>query len=196
MTMSAAPPFPADWLPATGRAGDLDLALLLVNSLDLLEEPADRLHDLTWLTAAFTAAGHRELAEPLQPADLPALRSLRESLRTAFVLDDSAAVCDALNVLLRESAAPDLVPVAGFSDRVRLEVGVGLTGYAALAARLPAAIAGYLAAHGTRRLGTCASDPCRCAFVDRTRAGTRRYCCGYCNDRAAARSYRRRRARV
>jgi hypothetical protein len=28
--------------------------------------------------------------------------------------------------------------------------------------------------------------------VDRTRAGTRKYCCTYCNDRYAARAYRRR----
>jgi predicted RNA-binding Zn ribbon-like protein len=195
MRMTATVPFPADWLPATGRAGDLDLALLLVNSVDLLEEPADRLHDLTWLTAAFRAAGHADLADQLKPADLPELRSLRDALRTAFVVDDPVAVCDALNVLLR-SSAPQLVPVPGSDDRVGLEVGVGLVGYAALQARLPAAIASHLATYGTRRLGTCASDPCRCAFVDRTRAGTRRYCCGYCNDRAAARSYRRRRARV
>jgi predicted RNA-binding Zn ribbon-like protein len=195
MRMTATVPFPADWLPAKGRAGDLDLALLLVNSVDLLEEPADRLHDLTWLTAAFRAAGHADLADQLKPADLPELRSLRDALRTAFVVDDPVAVCDALNVLLR-SSAPQLVPVPGSDDRVGLEVGVGLVGYAALQARLPAAIASHLATYGTRRLGTCASDPCRCAFVDRTRAGTRRYCCGYCNDRAAARSYRRRRARV
>ncbi|MDX6365311.1 MAG: hypothetical protein QOK30_387 [Nocardioidaceae bacterium] len=194
--MTATVPFPADWLPATGRAGDLDLALLLVNSVDLLEEPADRLHDLTWLTAAFRAAGHADLAGQLEPADLPELRLLRDALRTAFVVDDPAAVCDALNVLLRGSAAPELVPVPGTDDRVRLELGLGLVGCPALQARLPAAIASHLATYGTRRLGTCASDPCRCAFVDRTRAGTRRYCCGYCNDRAAARSYRRRRARV
>jgi predicted RNA-binding Zn ribbon-like protein len=195
MRMTATVPFPADWLPAKGRAGDLDLALLLVNSVDLLEEPADRLNDLTWLTAAFLAAGHADLADQLKPADLPELRSLRDALRTVFVVDDPVAVCDALNVLLR-SSAPQLVPVPGSDDRVGLEVGVGLVGYAALQARLPAAIASHLATYGTRRLGTCASDPCRCAFVDRTRAGTRRYCCGYCNDRAAARSYRRRRARV
>jgi predicted RNA-binding Zn ribbon-like protein len=194
--VTATVPFPADWLPAAGRAEDLDLALLLVNSFDLLEEPADRLHDLTWLTAAFRVAGHADLAGQLEAADLPVLRSLRDALRTAFVLDDPAAVCDALNVVLRRTPAPELVPVEGSDDRVRLEVGAGQVGCAALQARLPAAIASHLATYGTRRLGTCASDPCRCVFVDRTRAGTRRYCCGYCNDRAAARSYRRRRAGV
>ena len=41
-------------------------------------------------------------------------------------------------------------------------------------------------------VGVCGSDPCRCVFVDRTRGGTRKYCCTYCNDRFAARAYRRR----
>ena len=53
-------------------------------------------------------------------------------------------------------------------------------------------MAAYVVEHGTGRLGVCGSDPCRCVFVDRTRAGTRKYCCTYCNDRFAARAYRRR----
>ena len=63
---------------------------------------------------------------------------------------------------------------------------------AALEARLPAALASYVAEHGTARLGVCGSDPCRCVFIDRTRGSTRKYCCTYCNDRYAARAYRRR----
>jgi predicted RNA-binding Zn ribbon-like protein len=188
------PPFPADWLPAARPVADLDLALLLVNSFDLLDEPADRLHDLSWLTTAFVAAGHAHLAGQLRPGDLPSLRALRDALRAAFVLDDPAQVAVALNPLLRGSPGPLLTVVDGSEDRLSLETGPGLEGYAALAARLPAAVAAYVAEHGVRRLGTCGSDPCRCAFVDRTRARTRRYCCDYCNDRAAARSYRRRRS--
>ncbi len=192
--MTGPAPFPTDWLPAARPVGDLDLALLLVNSYDLLEEPPDRLHDLTWLSAAFGAAGHAELAMQLRPDDVAPLRSLREVLRAAFALDDATQVAAVLNPLLRASPAPLLTAMVGSPDRVRLETGAGLEGYAALAARLPAAAAAYVAEHGTRRLGTCHSDPCRCAFVDRTRGRTRRYCCDYCNDRAAARSYRRRRS--
>ena len=61
-----------------------------------------------------------------------------------------------------------------------------------LPARLLVAVATHVAEHGVARLGICASDPCRCAYVDRTRGRTRRYCCTLCNDRAAARAYRRR----
>jgi predicted RNA-binding Zn ribbon-like protein len=192
--VTARTPFPGDWLPPAQTAGDLELALLLVNSLDLLESPADRLSDLSWLSAAFGAAGHADLAGQLRPADLPALSSLREALRAAFVLDDPGQVAAELNPWLVSAPGAELVPVHGSEDRLRLEVAPGLKGYAALAARLPAAVAMHLARYGTRRLGACQSDPCRCVFVDRTRAGTRRYCCGYCNDRAAARSYRRRRS--
>ena len=47
------------------RLADLDLALLLVNSHDLLEDPADRLRDLAWLTGVLTWGGHPDLGRAL-----------------------------------------------------------------------------------------------------------------------------------
>jgi predicted RNA-binding Zn ribbon-like protein len=191
--MAAAPGgFPADWLadPASG-ASDVELALLLVNTLDLLEEPADRLGDLTWLTQAMAAAGHAELAAELVPRDLPKLRRLRDQLRDVFESDDVATAAATLNPLLEKARAVPLLAPAD-DGRGVLAVGAGRHGIGALEARLPAALAAYVAQHGTQRLGVCGSDPCRCVFVDRTRAGTRKYCCSYCNDRLAARAYRRR----
>ncbi|HSS68167.1 MAG TPA: CGNR zinc finger domain-containing protein [Nocardioidaceae bacterium] len=186
--------FPPDWLPA-GRqsATDLDLAVLLVNSVDLLADPPDRLDDLQWLQAAFTQAGHAGTVVDLADADLPRLRALRAALRTAFEAESAAAAADALNPVLDASRAVlQLTPDSG-ADTYSVVVGSGRKGIAALEARLPAALAAHIAAHGPTTLGVCASDPCRCAFVDRTRGRTRRYCCSYCNDRAAARAYRRRR---
>ncbi len=195
--------FPAEWLAsplpsssgtgsAPGAVGDLDLVVLLVNSLDLLAAEPDRLGDLTWFGTALRQTGHRALADQLTDRDLPALRQLREDLRSVFESADPAAVAEHLNAMLRRSrAVPVLVPDA---DRLRLAVAPDRIGSDALLARLPAALAAYVAEHGLARLGICGSDPCRCAFVDRTRAGTRRYCCGWCNDRRAARAYRRRRA--
>jgi predicted RNA-binding Zn ribbon-like protein len=63
-----------------------------------------------------------------------------------------------------------------------------------LRGRLLFAVAQHVAENGVVRLGICASDPCRCAYVDESRGRTRRYCCTLCNDRAAARAYRRRKA--
>ena len=98
-----------------------------------------------------------------------------------------------LNPQLTKARAVFLLDVSSRPAGSRFVARPDLTGYAALAARLPAAVAAHLAEHGVGRLGICSSDPCRCAFVDRTRAGTRRYCCTVCNDRYAARAYRRRR---
>jgi predicted RNA-binding Zn ribbon-like protein len=189
--------FPLDWLDRGGvrPLGDLDLALLLVNSHDLLEDPPDRLTDLEWLTSVLRWAGHADLADDLRPADLRRLRSLRGVLRSAFEVTDVKAAADALNPQLLKARAVFLLDVPGRSRSkgARFVAAPDRTGYAALAARLPAALAAHIAEHGVGRLGICASDPCRCAFVDRTRAGTRRYCCTVCNDRQAARAYRQRR---
>ncbi len=51
--------------------------------------------------------------------------------------------------------------------------GLGVIGTGSggdLPARLLAAVAAQVAGHGVARLGICASDPCRCAYVDRPAA--------------------------
>ena len=61
--------FPGDWLvDAAAPASDVELALLLVNSMDLLEDPPDRLVDLGWLTHVFRRVGHGDLAGELSHA--------------------------------------------------------------------------------------------------------------------------------
>ena len=185
--------FPQDWLAdAAQPASDVELAMLLVNSHDLLEDPPDRLVDLTWLTGALTRARHGGLAGELARRDLPRLRALRDSLRRVFEAEDLHETATQLNPLLEKARAVPLLVVDPDDGHLTLQVGIGLTGVAALEARLPAALASYVAEHGTARLGVCGSDPCRCVFIDRTRGSTRKYCCTYCNDRYAARAYRRR----
>ena len=185
--------FPQDWLADAAKpASDVELALLLVNSMDLLEDPPDRLTDLRWLTGAFTRAGHGDLADELTPGDLPRLRVLRDALRGVFEAEELQAAVAQLNPLLEKARPIPQLVVDPEASAVTLEMGAGLRGVAALEARLPAALATYVVEHGIARLGVCGSDPCRCVFVDRTRGTTRRYCCTYCNDRYAARAYRRR----
>ena len=181
-----------DWLerrdgePAT----DLDLVVLLVNSLDLLEDPPDRL-TVPWFAEVAADVGRADVARTLRSGDLAGLRRLRESLQAVFRADSAEVAAAILNPMLRDAhAVPELVVTAAGVD---LQVAPDQRGLAALAARLPAALAEQVAGRGVGRLGTCASPPCQCAFVDRTRAATRRYCCSICNDRAAARLYRRRR---
>ena len=180
-----------DWLERPGEpASDLDLVVLLLNSLDLLEDPSDRLTDLTWLGEVLAAVGRDDIGGALTAGDLAGLRQLRESLRAVFQAGSPAEAASLLNpMLVHASAVPQLV---ASGDGLRLQVAPQARGLAALSARLPAALAEYIADRGTGRLGTCAALPCQCVFLDRTRAQTRRFCCTACNDRAAALLYRRR----
>ncbi|HEX5086722.1 MAG TPA: CGNR zinc finger domain-containing protein [Nocardioides sp.] len=160
---------------------DLGLAVLLLNSVDLLEDPADRMaSDPVWWRRALGRHGHADLARTQRNADLPMLHALRATIRTVFECDDAEDARRVLNLALLYADAVVQVEPDG------LAVSGGLRG------RLLFAVAEHVATHGVARLGICASDPCRCAYVDTTRAGTRRYCCTLCNDRAAARAYRRR----
>ena len=180
-----------DWLERPGEpASDLDLVVLLLNSLDLLEDPPDRLTDLNWLGEVLAAVGRDDIGGALTAADLAGLRQLRESLRAVFQARSPAEAASLLNPMLVDaSAVPRLMASGG---GLRLQVAPEARGLAALSARLPAALAEYIAHRGIGRLGTCAALPCQCVFLDRTRARTRRFCCTACNDRAAALLYRRR----
>src|SRR5262245_10665836 len=162
---------------------DLGLAVLLLNSVDLLEDPADRMaEDLKWWRRALKRHGHAALARAQRDEQLAMLQSLRATIRTVFECGDADEARRVLNVaLLYAEAVVQVTPD-----------GLGVSG--GLRGRLLFAVAHHVAVHGVDRLGICASDPCRCAYVDRTRGGTKRYCCTLCNDRAAARAYRRRRS--
>jgi predicted RNA-binding Zn ribbon-like protein len=185
--------FPADWIRAAdgAPADDLALAVLLVNSLDQLADPPDRLTSVDWYAAVLNATGHPGQAAALRPADVPGLAVLRDGLRATFTADTAEAAAAALNPLLLSAGAIPVL-VAGPGGSAGLAVAPSAAGAEALAARLPAAVAGFIARYGLRRLGSCAARPCACVFVDRTRAANRRYCCDLCNDRAAASAYRRR----
>src|SRR4051812_24375594 len=135
-------------------ATDLELAVLLLNSVDLLEDPADRMAaDLAWWRRALTRNGHAELAAAQADADLPALRSLRATIRAVFECDDLDRVRRLLNTALADAGAVVQVGPAG------LAVSGGLAG------RLLFAVAQQVAGEGVGRLGICDSDPCRCAYV-------------------------------
>ena len=195
--MTAPMRFPPDWLETrTGAASDLDLAVLLVNSYDSLDDPPDRLEDLRWWKAVLADVGHASLARQLRDEDLEPLRALRAQLREVFEARSVTAAAHTLNALMVEADAVLLLvtpdPASDTTEAARLAAGVGRRGLSSLQARLPVAVAQHVARYGVSRLGTCASDPCHCAFVDRTRGATKRYCCTWCNDRAAARAYRKR----
>ncbi len=187
--------YPSTWLERRGHepASDLDLVVLLLNSLDLVADPPDRLTDLDWYSEVLDELGHEDIARSLRPEDLAGLRQLRETLRGVFEAESEADAAAILNPMLsRVPAVPQLVVDA---DKIALRVSPGERGLRALEARLPAALAAHVAEHGVSRLGTCAAGPCQCAYIDHTRGRSRRFCCTQCNDRAAAKHYRQRKSR-
>jgi predicted RNA-binding Zn ribbon-like protein len=173
---------------------DLDIAVELVNTDYFLADPPDRLTTAAAFQEILEDLGYADLARELRPGDLERLRRLREQLRPVFTASTAAEVAALLNPMLRAAgAAPQLVESP--PDTWCLLVGGDRRGIDALEARLPAALAAQVASHGPGRIGVCRAAPCRCVYVDRTRPGTRRYCCDQCNDRAAAAAYRSRRKR-
>ena len=149
----------------------LHLAVAFVNTYDLLEDPPD------YLTAERAGRladrfGQPDLAAPLRHADLDALRAVRDRLYGVFAADTDDGKLAALDDVLAHVDA----------DPVRR-----------LGALCADALARAMAVGGPGRFGTCAGHPCRCGYVDRTRAGRQRFCCQLCNDRTAAAAYRQRR---
>jgi predicted RNA-binding Zn ribbon-like protein len=172
-------------------ADDLDIAVELVNTLYVLATPPDRLTAVDVFQEILRGLGHPELAQLLRPGDLERLRRLRERLWPVFAATSTAEAAGLLNPMLRQAGAvPQLVEDVGGGWDLRM--GADRRGIEALEARLPAALSLHVAGHGTRRLGVCHATPCQCVYVDRTRPGTRRFCCDQCNDRAAATAYRSR----
>lgn len=169
---------------------DLDLAVELVNTVYALADPPDRLTDVEHFRAILRGGGHGPLAEQLVESDLLRLRTFREQLRTVFHAEDPTEAATLVNAMLQDaSAVPQLA--VGDNHRLGLSWGAAEHGARALIARLTGAVCEHLTEHGIHRLGVCAAAPCECVFVDRTRPGTRKYCCDACNDRVAAAHYRR-----
>jgi predicted RNA-binding Zn ribbon-like protein len=123
----------------------------------------------------------------LAAADLEPIRSVRSALYAVFAADSVAQQTKILNNLFTAHAAtPRLVEGVGMA-------AVGGEGAVGKLAVLAADVLARVIAEGSAdRLRTCVGDPCRCVYVDRTKANRQRYCCELCNDRMASAAYRRR----
>lgn len=170
----------------------LQLALAFLNTYDLLEDPPDGL-TVARMHRIGNRFGMAALTEPMGESALPALRRLRGQLYEVFAAEANADKVGAMNHVLRTLSAvvrvgsdgPDgyRLVVAGPADADPIRT-FGLV--------VADAVAHALVAGASKRLGTCAGAPCKCSYVDRTRAGRQRYCCDLCNDRIAAAAYRAR----
>jgi predicted RNA-binding Zn ribbon-like protein len=166
----------------------MSVASDLLNTIDLLADPADRLTSVQHLRAFLR--GHRFPADPVTQDDLAAIRKLREQLRAVWQSGDLGTAVDRLNALLARHRPAMHLRVR--ATEAELAYGDRSAPIRGMTEEILGVLAQELARHGLSRLGTCDGDPCRCTFVDRSRNLTRRYCCDVCTSRAAAAAYRRR----
>jgi predicted RNA-binding Zn ribbon-like protein len=168
--------------PERGTA--VAVAVDLVNTWDELEEEPDLIEGLRDVRYWLDWHGLHAAAKRMQDADVDRVRELRTRFDRIFDAASEEEAVRLLNELASEYGTPPQLERANGGWRVRSwpDEREGLGAVAAFAA------AGLLEAMrdlGWRRFGRCAGSPCRCAFVDRSRNRSRRYCCTLCADRVA-----------
>lgn len=178
------------------RSAPPSLALVqdLANTLDI-ESGQDAL-----AAPGGLAAFLREHGLPPAPAgkrELAAVQRLREALRAACLAHTGHDLPEAtereLGALL---AAAPLTLTVDVRGEAALGPAPGLTGVAALTARIAAGIATAAADGSWRRLKACEAHDCEWVYYDRSPAGRSRWCSmAVCGSRAKMRTYRARKAR-
>jgi predicted RNA-binding Zn ribbon-like protein len=181
------------------RASDLDVVVTLLNTYDAYDAAPERLTSVESLKRLFVKLGWTDVAiSRLAQRDVVAVKKLREQVRAIFAEaadGDAAAAASLCNALLAR-VRPVLALQVGGDARSALGVAdAGSDAVRRLEERVAVAVAVGLASPGIR-LGLCDAHPCRCAYVDRSRAGSRRFCCELGADRFAAAAYRRRKGAV
>ena len=182
-------------LTREGRGTGLAVAVDLVNTWDELVAEPDLIEGLDDVRALLSWHALDRAASRLREPDVDRVRALRARLDRVFDARDEAEAVRLLNELASEYATPPQLEHATGGWRLRSwpDEREGLRFVAAYAA---VGLLETLRELGWERFGRCAGTPCRCAFVDRSRNRSRRYCCTLCADRVAQAGYRaRKRAR-
>jgi predicted RNA-binding Zn ribbon-like protein len=167
------------------------LAVDLVNTWDELEPEPDLIEGLVDVRTWLTWHGLDRAASAMREPDVDRVRALRTRLDAFFDAPSDAVAVERVNALAREYGTAPQLERHGATWRIRSwpDEREGLAFAAAFAA---AGLLDGLETYGWERFGRCAGSPCRCAFVDRSRNRSRRYCTVLCADRVAQASYRAR----
>jgi predicted RNA-binding Zn ribbon-like protein len=169
----------------------VDLAVALLNTWDTYDDPHEHLEGIEDLRLFLELVGRPRGARAVRPADLKAVKSVRDRLRQVFETADESEAVRVLNQVAAEAGAVPRLERAGDDWVVRYGPDErDVVGH--LAATAAGSLLEVVRAHGLTRFGTCAASPCTGVFVDRTKNRRKRYCCELCADRAAQRDHRAR----
>jgi predicted RNA-binding Zn ribbon-like protein len=180
-------PLTRDETRGTGAA----LAVDLVNTWDELEHEPDLIDDLRDVRYWLDWHGLGEAAKHVREPDVDGMRALRTRFDRVFDARSEKEAAALLNELAQEYGTPPRLERANGAWRLRTWPDER-EGLRAAAAYGTAGLLEALRDLGWKRFGRCAGAPCRCAFIDRSRNRTRRYCSGLCADRIAQAQYRAR----
>ena len=176
------------------KESGVDLAVALLNTWDTYDDPSEHLERFEDLQLFLQLVGRPLGAASARPADLHAVKAVRDRLRRVFETSDEAEAVEVLNVVAAEAGAVPRLERADGDWVVRYGPDErDVVGH--LAATAAGALLEVVRAHGLSRFGTCAAAPCTGVYVDRTKNRRKRYCCELCADRAAQREHRARLAR-
>jgi predicted RNA-binding Zn ribbon-like protein len=178
-------------LTQRGRGTGVALAVDLINTWDELEDEPDLIEGLADVRYWLDWHGLHRAAKRMRTADVDRVRELRTRFDRVFDAHDEAEAARLLNELAREYGTPPQLERENGRWRLRSWPDER-EGLSAAAAYATAGLLEALRDFGWNRFGRCAGSPCRCAFVDRSRNRTRRYCCNLCADRVAQAQYRKR----
>ena len=173
------------------RGTGLAVAIDLVNTWDELEAEPDLIEGLADVRYWLDWHGLHTAAKRLRSTDVDRARALRARFERVFDSTSETEAVGLLNELAREYGTPPQLERANGGWRLRSwpDEREGLSAAAAYAI---AGLVEGLRDLGWARFGRCAGTPCRCAFVDRSRNRTRRYCCELCANRVAQAEHRAR----
>jgi predicted RNA-binding Zn ribbon-like protein len=180
---------------STAAPGRLEIVRKFVNTLDI-EAGTDAIDDAAGLHRWLTGAALIGRTEPVGSADLRRARELREALRAAAAANhDRTPLPPEVTAVLDDAAdRADLTLSVTPDRRWRAKVRVG--GVAGALGELVVAMSEAMTDGTWPRLRVCASDACRWAFYDHSRAGTGRWCSmRLCGNRAKQEAWRSRRRR-
>jgi predicted RNA-binding Zn ribbon-like protein len=166
-------------------------AVDLVNTLDYISGN-DELTEPEDLTA-FLQAHRDSYRREVTATDVAEVRSLRDQLRSAFVMDDETAVVNLLNTLLAgASALPQLSDHDGEPWHLHFTPPESSL-VAHMAAEAAMGLAIVIRDRGLDRLRLCSATGCSRVFVDTSRNRSRRYCDpATCGNRTNVAAYRAR----